>query len=82
MKIFIPNYVCMSIWQVQIHQSVTGDGACSQYVKAKNQWNLQNLQTAFGIADDIFIVGYNVDDRYHDRTLNQVVQMCHWENVN
>ena len=34
----------------------------------------------FGIADDILFVGYGADSRDNDRTLRQVIQICHWEN--
>ena len=41
----------------------------------------KDLPNVFDIADDILIVGYNVDGKDHDRTLKQVMQICHYENV-
>ena len=40
------------------------------------------LPNVFGIVDDILIVGYDDDNKCHDRTLRQVMQVCHFNNVN
>ena len=40
-----------------------------------------HLLNVLGIADDILIVGYDVEDRDHERTLKQEMQMCHQEKV-
>ena len=31
----------------------------------------------FGISADILITGSDADDKEHDRTLRQVMQICH-----
>ena len=38
--------------------------------------NFKDLKNVFDIADDIFIVGYDADDRDHDRTPELEVQIC------
>ena len=35
----------------------------------------------FGITDDILIVGYDPDGRYHDRMLRSVMQICFKETL-
>ena len=45
------------------------------------QWKInesfRDLPNAFGIADDILIVGYDTHSRNHERTLKQVMQISH-----
>ena len=36
----------------------------------------KDLLNVFGIADDILIVGYEVDGKGDNRTLRQVMQIC------
>ena len=35
----------------------------------------------FVIVDDILVVGYDVDGKYHDNTLLRVIQTCKQENL-
>ena len=37
---------------------------------------LRNLPNVFGIADDILVVAYDIDDRDHDEMLREVLQIC------
>ena len=41
----------------------------------------KDLPCIFGIADDILIVGYDADGINHNRTLGQVMEICHQENL-
>ena len=34
------------------------------------------MPNVFSIADDLLLLGYGVDDRYHGRTLRQMMQIC------
>ena len=34
------------------------------------------MLNAFGIADDILVVGYEEDGRDHDKTMQKVLQRC------
>ena len=36
----------------------------------------KDLQDVFGIVDDILIIGYDVDGRYHNKILKWVMQIC------
>ena len=36
----------------------------------------RNLPSIFGIADDILIVGYDIDGKDHDEMLQQALQIC------
>ena len=48
--------ICISVWQVQIQEiAVLG--------------SLKDLPNVFGIADDILVVGYDIDSKGHDDTL-------------
>ena len=37
---------------------------------------LKNLQNVFGFADDILVVGYDIDGKDHDDTLQKPLQIC------
>ena len=37
----------------------------------------KDIPNVFGIAEDIFIVGYDADGRFHEKTLRQVMEICH-----
>ena len=50
--------------------------------KGNNNKIFKGLPKIFGIADDTVIVQCDVDGRDHDRTLRQVMQICHQENFN
>ena len=39
------------------------------------------LPNVFGIADDILVVGYDVDGKDHDSTLQRVLQICRQVNL-
>ena len=39
----------------------------------------KHLSNTFGIADDILIVGYDVDGEDHNTTLKRVMQICLYE---
>ena len=41
--------------------------------------NQQN--NVFDIVDNILVVGYDADGRGHHRTVRQLMQMCHQENL-
>ena len=41
----------------------------------------KDLPNAFSKADDISVVGYDADDRDHDKTLKQVMPICQKENL-
>ena len=41
----------------------------------------QDLSNVFGIANDISVVGYEVDGKDHDKTLQRVLQMCRQLNL-
>ena len=43
---------------------------------------LSGLPNVFGIADDIFIVGFDELHRYHDEKLDQVLKICRKANLN
>ena len=49
------------------------------------QWKInkifKDLPNVFGIADDILIVGYDADGRDYNRTLNEIMEVCHQENL-
>ena len=37
---------------------------------------IKNIPNVFGIAGDILIVGYEADDKDHDKTVGRVLQRC------
>ena len=39
------------------------------------------LPNVFGIADDILVVGYDIDGKDHDEILQQVLQICRHVNL-
>ena len=41
----------------------------------------KDLLNVFGIADDILVVGYDVDGKYHDDTQQRVLQICRQVNL-
>ena len=41
----------------------------------------RGLPNVFDIADDTLTVGYDADSRDHDRTLEQGMVICLWENL-
>ena len=41
----------------------------------------KELPNVLGIADDILVEGYDTNGRGHKRTLRQVMQTCHKENL-
>ena len=75
--ILILNHICMSIWQVQGHQSTLWSSTGKQYVPVRKSKKIfKGMPSTFGIADDILIVGYDTDGRGHDRTSRPVMQIC------
>ena len=69
--IILLNYICMSIWQVQIHQTAIWSSI--------SQWNInkiyKDLPNVFIIGDNILIVGYDVNGRDYDKTPKWVLQI-------
>ena len=51
-------------------------------LSAKIDEIFKDLPNVIGIADDILIEGHDADERDHDRTLGQVVQICLHEGLN
>ena len=41
----------------------------------------KNLLNVFGIADDILVVGYDIDGKDHNKTMQQVLQVCKQVNL-
>ena len=78
-KKFIFNHVCMSIWEMQIHllewhQQVI----CSRKKLMKHS---KTYQMSLVYQMTFQLVAYDADSREHVRTLRNVMQTCHWENV-
>ena len=46
-------------------------------IQQKIDEKFKDLCNVFGIADDTLIVGNDADGRDQDRTLRQVMQICH-----
>ena len=75
------NHIYMLICQVQIHQTTIGwcqKLICSSKGLTKSSKDVPNV---FDIADDILIIECDTDGRDHDRTLKQVMQRYHQENI-
>ena len=75
------SHVCMSIWQVHIHNIIIWSCSSRWYVPAKVAKLFKNLENVVGIADYISIVGYGEDSGDYNRTLKQVMQISHHENL-
>ena len=49
-------------------------------LQGKDDKIIKGLPKVSGIAEDIFILGYDADGRDLDRTLRQVMQIWSWNN--
>ena len=68
-EIIMAHSICMPIWQLQIHEIAVWSSPCRRYVPMKNDKILKDLPNLFGIADDILVVGYDVDGKDHEDTI-------------
>ena len=76
------NHICKSIWQGQINQTIIWGDTSRWHDPAKEEWNLQGPTKCIWNKDNIWIVGYNVNCRDHDKMLKWVMQICQLDNSN
>ena len=78
-KMFMPNHFSTFILQIQICHTTIWTGAAGYMFQPKKEINkiFKDMPNVFDIADNLLLLGYDVDGRDHDRILSQPMQICH-----
>ena len=63
----------MSIWQEEVGYITIWTSTSSWYVLGKKEKIFKDQPNVLGIADDILIVGYDIDGKDHGRMLKWVM---------
>ena len=79
-KTIISSHFYMSLWQVQNSPDCLLE-LCQQIICSSKKFGkiFRNMPNIFIKVDDVLIVGYDDARRDQNRTLRQVMQICHWE---
>ena len=66
----------MSFGRYRCKQLPFGAAPAGDMFQRKIDEIFKNIPNVFGIADDILVAGYDTDDKYHDKTVQRVLQKC------
>ena len=78
--LYLTAFVCQ-IGRYRFNTVPFGLSLANDMFQRKIDEIFKGLPNIFGIADNVLIVGCDVDGRHHARSLRKVMQVCHWENV-